>query len=154
MTNTFHSKVAVLDSDQLSGHLCGGALVSNLHVVTAAHCTVETASEGLWVAVGYTDLSSKQENRFIIPVKEVRNHPRYRYLKWNEPKTVVIMTFLEEPRINMPTTSPCWFWLKKWTSTLFLTSSLFVFLLTKDPVLKRDGKFSQGKIISYFTNNT
>merc|ERR1711971_1207103 len=62
----------------LSSQGCGGALVSDRYVVTAAHCTNGQSPSGLKVYVGGTSLAAMNESTsFIINVKSIMQHPNY-----------------------------------------------------------------------------
>ncbi|MEU4803418.1 serine protease [Actinosynnema sp. NPDC023587] len=54
---------------------CGGALVSPTRVVTAAHCTADTAPGDFLVVGGRLDLG--EERGTVSEVVEVENHPDY-----------------------------------------------------------------------------
>merc|ERR1712130_516311 len=73
-------QVALLfgSSGSLLSQSCGGALVSDRYVVTAAHCTNNKSPSYLKVYVGGTSLATMNESTsFIINVKSIKQHPDY-----------------------------------------------------------------------------
>merc|ERR1719483_810222 len=71
-------QIALLFSDTLQSQGCGGALVSDRYVITAAHCTDGSSAADLKVVVGDTSLAmSNEATSFIINVKTIKQHPDY-----------------------------------------------------------------------------
>ena len=54
---------------------CGGTLISDAHVLTAAHCTVDEAATGISVLLGEHNIADDEFNS--VDVAEIINHPDY-----------------------------------------------------------------------------
>ena len=60
--------------------------MSDLHVITAAHCVPELKPDGLVVAIGYTKidrdgdgvLDPSNKHKFIMEVAKIVSHPGYK----------------------------------------------------------------------------
>ncbi|XP_057182459.1 serine protease 53-like [Triplophysa rosa] len=71
-----HSRPYMVSVQQYRSHKCGGFLISDQFVMTAAHCRDST--ETLTVVAGAHDLSNKYEKSVRIGVSSYEKHPSYK----------------------------------------------------------------------------
>ena len=74
-------KVALLFSGVgLWSQGCGGTLVGDKYVVTAAHCTEDLLPANLTIRLGDTSFDTEDEvNAFSVAVARITNHPNYSF---------------------------------------------------------------------------
>ncbi|XP_045136520.1 trypsin-1-like [Portunus trituberculatus] len=61
-----------------SNYWCGGSIINNLYILTAAHCVDDIISvQGLVVAVADHDMTSTDDVTQLVPVQETIVHPDY-----------------------------------------------------------------------------
>ncbi|MEE6486843.1 hypothetical protein FKM82_014717 [Ascaphus truei] len=62
-----------------AGHVCGGTLISECWIFTAAHCVVSQPRAGLWkVCLGKLDLQKNETSEQAFDVEKILIHENYR----------------------------------------------------------------------------
>ncbi|RXN24209.1 granzyme B(G,H)-like protein [Labeo rohita] len=70
-----HSRPYMVSVQVMGQHICGGFLISDRFVMTAAHC--RRNAQFLTVVLGAHNLQSKNENSVRIKVESYHTHPQY-----------------------------------------------------------------------------
>lgn len=69
--------MAALIRSETGDHYCGGALISNRYVVTAAHCTTGLKAINITIRLGAYDIREPSEHVKDIEVSRIRQHPQF-----------------------------------------------------------------------------
>jgi len=76
--NEYPWQAALETRDEIGWYfLCGGNLISDQWVLTAAHCTVDIGVQDLRVLLGAHDISDSETTTLEINITQIINHPQY-----------------------------------------------------------------------------
>nr|QHB21571.1 venom S1 protease 26 [Platymeris rhadamanthus] len=88
--------IAALVTPRVMIGFCGGTIITEYHVLTAAHCFVPMKGRELAVSVGEHDLDRKNETPFtqVIPIARIIEHSKYNRLSQQHD---IALAVLERP---------------------------------------------------------
>ncbi|XP_066477670.1 serine protease 56 [Tiliqua scincoides] len=149
-SKAWHGAWPWLVSVRLNGELmCGGVLVGDAWVLTAAHCFTGSSNELAWsVVLGDYDLTKPDEGEQAVPVSRVLPHPKFNSKTFHNdvallelsspvaPSTWVAPVCLPEQPAELSTGTPCY--IIGWGSLYEDGPAADVVMEARVPVLAQD----------------
>lgn len=71
--------------------ICGGSIISNRHILTAAHCTIDKSPLAIRVLLGEHDTTDSVAD--IRTISAITNHPNYDASTQNNDISILTLTF-------------------------------------------------------------
>ncbi|KAA0712222.1 Granzyme M [Triplophysa tibetana] len=94
-----HSRPYMVSIQKNGSHICGGFLISDQFVMTAAHCRPNT--ETLTVVAGAHDFENKNEKSVRIGVSSYEKYPFYKRVKGKaNPGDIMILKLEKKVKLN------------------------------------------------------
>ncbi|XP_046383098.1 trypsin-7-like [Ischnura elegans] len=73
-------------------HFCGGTLITNKHVMTAAHCLHGVKPENLTVRLGEFDLETPSDTEVVVGVDRFVVYPRYNKITYENDIAILVLS--------------------------------------------------------------
>ncbi|XP_071441305.1 venom protease-like [Hetaerina americana] len=84
--------IAAIMRDNGATHFCGGTLITNMHVMTAAHCLHGLKPENLTVRLGEFDLEEPSNAEIAVGVIEFILFPHYNRITYENDIAILVLT--------------------------------------------------------------
>ncbi|KAB5576869.1 hypothetical protein PHYPO_G00203470 [Pangasianodon hypophthalmus] len=93
-----HSRPYMVSVQINKRHVCGGMLIRNDYVLTAAHCVDNTGKDQLEVVLGAHNINQKEPQQQRIQVQKYIKHPCYK--QEERPNDIMILKLKSKAKLN------------------------------------------------------
>jgi len=84
-------QVGLMRSEFSSRPFCGGSIISNKEILTAAHCTAEMKPSNIWVMVGGHNMGDSTTKEERVEVCAIKDHPDYNDRSLNNDLSILVL---------------------------------------------------------------